>query len=441
MQNFDPVIEETKKNLDLVSPSMCLAKWTQSTLYLNSGHTHSCHHPDVHKIPTQDLATNPEQLHNTPYKLKKRQEMLNGKRPSECDYCWRIEDMGKDYVSDRHHKSSTNWSLPHFDRVIQSKEGPAFAPTYLEVSFETTCNFACIYCLPNVSSKIRSEIERFGPYHLKSKTIQQIDEDRNSVKLNLDAKGENPYTDAFWAVLPQWWPTLDTFRITGGEPLLSKHTWHMFSFVAENTNRNLNFAINSNLSVPDEKINFLIEQINLVNSKVKTLEVFTSLEATGEEAEYIRYGLNYDKFLSNVVKILSETKANLSLMMTINILSYASFLSCVKVFIDLRKKFPNQLKMLSFNYLRNPDCLDLQNLPQSMKENFISDLEELISGVDLTIFEKQSVLRLKDYIKIEPNNKKLRQEDLLLYLKEIDRRRSLDSKKIFNKLYAELENI
>lgn len=438
MNNDDKHLDEVKSKLDKVSPSMCLAKWTQSTIYLNSGHTHSCHHPGVHKIPTENLLENPGQLHNTPFKMEKRKEMLTGVRPSECDYCWRIEDMGKDYVSDRHHKSSTPWSLPLLDQIIQSKEGPDFAPTYLEVSFETTCNFACVYCLPNVSSKIRSEIERFGPYQLKSKIIQQIDDDRNSVKVDLNSTGENSYIDAFWKILPQWWPTLNTFRITGGEPLLSKHTWSMFEFVDQHANKKLNFAVNSNLSVPEEKIDLFISHINKVNHKLNMFEVYTSLEAAGEAAEYIRYGLNYERFLINVNKILNQTEAKLSLMTTINILSYSTFLSCVQDFLELRRKFPGKMKGLSFNYLRNPECLDLRNLPIRLKEKLISDLNILTQATDLTSFERKSLIRLSEYIKIEPVDKKIQQEDLLLYLKEIDRRRSLDSQKIFKELYAEL---
>ncbi len=46
----------------------------------------------------------------------------------------------------------------------------------------------------------------------------------------------NPYVDAFW----EWWPELyrdlDTFRITGGEPLLSKDTWGVLDYIIEQEN-------------------------------------------------------------------------------------------------------------------------------------------------------------------------------------------------------------
>jgi hypothetical protein len=36
---------EVKKKLDGVGCGFCLAKWTQVTMHLGTGMTHSCHHP------------------------------------------------------------------------------------------------------------------------------------------------------------------------------------------------------------------------------------------------------------------------------------------------------------------------------------------------------------------------------------------------------------
>ena len=84
--------EKTKKQLDSVSPSFCLAKWQQVTIHLQNGHTHSCHHPQTHKIPLEEIKENPSALHNTEYKKQQRKLMLEGKRPDECSYCWKVED-------------------------------------------------------------------------------------------------------------------------------------------------------------------------------------------------------------------------------------------------------------------------------------------------------------------------------------------------------------
>ena len=74
---------DMKNNLDKVGKGMCLAKWTQVTLQLQTGHNHSCHHPRTHKISEKEIKRNPSALHNTQYKKIRRREMWTGKRPEE----------------------------------------------------------------------------------------------------------------------------------------------------------------------------------------------------------------------------------------------------------------------------------------------------------------------------------------------------------------------
>ena len=105
------------EELNKVSPSFCLAKWHQLTLYLQNGFNHSCHHPSPHKVSLSELETNYKALHNTQYKKQQMQKMLDGERPSECDYCWKAEDAG--HISDRVYKSASAWAKINFESVIE----------------------------------------------------------------------------------------------------------------------------------------------------------------------------------------------------------------------------------------------------------------------------------------------------------------------------------
>jgi hypothetical protein len=44
----NPYYVNVRENLNKIGPGMCLAKWTQVTMHLQLGHTHSCHHPKTH---------------------------------------------------------------------------------------------------------------------------------------------------------------------------------------------------------------------------------------------------------------------------------------------------------------------------------------------------------------------------------------------------------
>jgi hypothetical protein len=145
--------------LNAVSPSFCLAKWYQLTLYLQNGFNHSCHHPSPHKIPLDELEQNHKALHNTNFKKEQMQKMLDGVRPAECDYCWTAEDNG--HVSDRSYKSATSWAYPHIGEVVKNKTADV-EPTYVEISFSNVCNFKCAYCSPDLSSQWYEEIDKHG---------------------------------------------------------------------------------------------------------------------------------------------------------------------------------------------------------------------------------------------------------------------------------------
>ena len=112
--------DTAKEKLDTVSPSFCLAKWNQVSILLQTGQTHSCHHPSPHVVPREEVIKNPSALHNTEFKKLQRKTMLQGGRPKECDYCWNVEDANSDSFSDRHLKSGEAWAFPYFDRIKKS---------------------------------------------------------------------------------------------------------------------------------------------------------------------------------------------------------------------------------------------------------------------------------------------------------------------------------
>ena len=68
----NPIYVDTENKLNKIGPGMCLAKWTQVTLQLQTGHNHSCHHPRTHKISEKEIKRNPSALHNTQYKKLRR---------------------------------------------------------------------------------------------------------------------------------------------------------------------------------------------------------------------------------------------------------------------------------------------------------------------------------------------------------------------------------
>ena len=317
-----------------------MAKWQQVTIHLESGHTHSCHHPRTHKIPLEELENNPSALHNTNYKKQQRKAMLDGIRPKECRYCWNIEDLPGTNLSDRHMKSSESWASPYFDQIKSLPWDADVFPSYVEVSFSNACNFKCSYCSPAFSSKWMEEIKQLGPYPT-SDNFNNLDWLKQQDQMPILERDHNPYVEAFWKWWPDLYPHLKVFRITGGEPLMSKDTFKILDYFIDNPNPELEFAVNTNLGIPDQLMDKFISKIKIIvdNKLVKNVKIFTSAEAWEEKAAYIRHGMDFDSFWNNVVRLLEEAPGcNLTFMSTFNALSVTSFKPFLKGIFDLKIK-------------------------------------------------------------------------------------------------------
>ena len=99
----------------------------------------------------EELKDNYTAIHNTKHKKLMRKYMQEGKRP-ECEYCWKVEDMGKDNISDRVFKTE----IFKDEDIHKSAEMPWDEKNVmlrtLEISFDRACNFKCSYCNPAFNS-------------------------------------------------------------------------------------------------------------------------------------------------------------------------------------------------------------------------------------------------------------------------------------------------
>ena len=451
----NPVYLRVKDELNNIGPGMCLAKWTQVTLQLQNGHNHSCHHPKTHTISTSEIARNPSALHNTRYKKLRRKEMLQGARPSECDYCWAVED-NSDRFSDRIFKSGENWSYPYMDEIINSDWRDDYNPKYVEVAFSNACNFKCSYCGPAFSSKWVEEIEKYGGYPTLD-NFNSNDWLKMENKFPIPHSEYNPYIEAFW----KWWPDLykdlHTFRITGGEPLMSKDTWGVLDYILEhpNPNKELKLAINSNLGVPDKLIDKLIQKIKRLEDegRVKELIIFTSVDAWGEQAAYVRTGMEFNKFWDNVNKVLSASNRTIvTIMSTYNALSVFSYPQLIQGVYKLKNDYAsndrywNSAVFLDSSYLRFPLHQTVQVLPHQFANNIL-DQSKLITYYAAPSFshehigysdvEVQKVKRIYDWM-IAPQDATQQMRNrysFYQYFSNHDKRRGTD----FCKTFPELE--
>jgi len=347
---------------------LCLAKWKQVSLHLTTGHTNSCYHPPLHKIQLTDIEHNPAGLHNTAYKKQQRVIMLQDQRPSECKYCWNMEDQGK--LSDRHYRSGEPWAAVDFERIRYSTgTEDDVIPSYVEVNFNNACNLKCSYCSPQFSSSWGDEIQRHGAY--ATSTPHNAPEHFTGARRVIPAREHNPYVEAFWQWWPQVYPELTHFRMTGGEPLLDRNTYRVFDYVLENPSPKLHLCVTSNFSVDEKSWQRYKGYVkNLCQEgRLEHFMQYISLDGWGAQAEYMRHPMNFELVWSRVNEFLAEIpyRNSLTFIVTMNNLSVASLEKLFDGILQLRKTYSNTYQRVWFDtpVLREPAWQSLQILPES----------------------------------------------------------------------------
>lgn len=448
--------KHVKDELDKVGPGFCLAKWNQVTIHLGTGLNHSCHHPGPHKLSESEVLRNPTNLHNTLYKKRCWKEMLEGKRPKECEFCWRIEDNSQEF-SDRVFKSSEPWAWPTLEDIKKSEWYDDYYPRYVELSFSNRCNFKCLYCAPSFSSRWNQEVKEFGPIYLPGAAPLNTAIDTLSEQRCNDVKN-NPLVKVFW----EWWPELfkkvHSFRLTGGEPLLLPESYKIMEYILNHIQEAENlkfFSINTNLGMSDEQFDRFVQLYEKLAEVVPELVLYTSIESGKQEAEYVRFGLEYDKFWYRVEELVKRVpKLTLTIMSTYNVLSMSSYIDTVKHVWELKKKYTTWKRvyatpvLLDSTFIRHPSFLDIHVAPKFYRkylEECVNFVETHSKGPDREIkvtrdgntwtewqpdegfheIEVEKIVRMLDYFDSELSGYdiELERKKLKIFLDEEDKRR------------------
>ena len=393
-------LEFRQQVLDTKSASFCAAKWYNATIWLGSGQTTSCHHPPAHAIDLEAIQTNPKAIHNTVEKKIDRLNMQLGNRPRGCEYCWKIEDIGRDNISDRVYKSKI-YPLEALDTAYQQPHQEDVDLRTLEIAFDRTCQFACSYCNPAFSSTWVRDIKQNGAYtNLVSDGRNHFTHPHDSSQLY--RYGEvNPYTEAFFA----WWEsdlhrTLQELRITGGEPLMSAETWKLLDWFQANQGKSsTRLAINSNLGAEVD-----LDRL-LAATKGIEMDLYTSQESVGQQAEYIRDGLDYSAWVMNMIRLLDAGQLRgLHVMCTINALCLDTLPDLLTVFMRWKHEYGRDFPNFTLNILRFPSFQSALVLPDDLRTQHRHQLEDWLVqwGSDplLQEHERRHVERLIDYLDV-----------------------------------------
>ena len=393
--------------LEKRSKFFCPAKWTELYLYLNHGLSNSCHHPIPHEIP-QELLGNPSVLHNTPHKLKQQELMLAGQRPKECHMCWHVEDSNPDAWSDRYVKSNL-WK----NYIDTLQVDPEFVPPFIEVVFDNVCNLACSYCDSGQSSRWATLIKK-QPLELKTdyrNLYNRVHIDPGSTK------------DQYYEAWQRWWPSIrnkvQTIKVSGGEPLLSKNFWSFLSSL--DAAPQMNFDINSNLMVDITQLKRLAEHA----AKFRTMTIAASIDGQGAIAEFTRQGLDTETFIKNAKWWCEHTPANavINFQSTVNIFSVWSLTSALDLTLELRDIYGPKVQEHYVTIVRFPEFQSVLLMPKELRIMLHKEITEWqtknhhrLTANEFNYITKVSGYLVSDPVPLETLEEKDLKQDLLKFV-------------------------
>jgi MoaA/NifB/PqqE/SkfB family radical SAM enzyme len=323
-----------------------------------------------------------------------RQQQIVDQLPVEtCHTCYDLErgKKGFDHISDRVFYIRELKNTP-----TDTYQVGRFDLRTVDVRWTNLCNFACVYCGPDFSSKWSDELK----IRHAVPDQQQLADFKNYIYSHADQ--------------------LKHVYLAGGEPLLMKENLTLL----EKLNPNTNIRINTNLSKVDTQV---FEAV----CKFPNVHWTVSVETMAEEFEYIRYGGRWTDFLDNLA-IIKQLGHKISFNMLHFLLNYNSIFDCVDFLQD--QGFHNNSFVIGA--LLTPKYLNIRHLPETVLNSVKSKLQHRINQKPGYLLE-DSYRNMLHYIDT-PFEKNIKLS--IDKLSELDQRRGIDSKAIFTDFYKDINH-
>ena len=379
---------------------------------------------------------------NTDYQKKRRMEMLQGVKHSDCKSCWSLEEIGAkslrgnnpygfvDYAN--RYQMFQEFTPPTLVEIanqvtIDSKILESNNPFMLEVSLGNTCDMKCMYCNHVYSSQWAAESLNNNTINVE--IYRQVQSNPNERFINL-----------FW----EWVNTkakhsLNRIGIIGGEPLITPEFYNfldkLIEVYADKEGPKTRIWVVTNLNATANYYNKFLEYVPKLLEKF-ILEVHISMEALNDQAEYIRNGLDWNRFESNVNKLFaSDTDIELAFLPSITALAIPRFPKFLKWVYNLSKTY-NKAVMLKQNIVTHPDVQSPFILPPEFAD-FLDPAIDWMQSISVGMPDVSDkfgtwssytdfLIRLRDGIRYNKNDNTMSKLRFATWFNDFDNKRHLN---------------
>lgn len=258
--------------------------------------------------------------------IKKIQlEMLNKKRPNECQTCWNLEKIGQ--ISDRQLKNSSFDFYSDTDITVIENNciSGNFSHQIIKLYTSNLCNSSCVTCGP----KLSTHWQFLKNIPIKKKIIS------DKILDSID------------------WSKVKILTFVGGEPLFEKRNLDILEKLSLiNPNCFISFVTNGSVKLTDHQ--------TTIFKRFKNLNICLSIDGIQKQFEYIRYPLKWDDLLENI-KNYRNIGAHLSVSFTISNLN-------ILYYNEIVNWFDEQKLQYNHNLVTFPAHFNIEVLPEKIKK-------------------------------------------------------------------------
>ena len=387
---------------DETSPTFCLAKFHEASIWVYSGKIASCHY-----TPFIQVGNTVDTFYNPPEKREQQRRMLAGEQPPACNSCWSYENLG--LRSDRTRKSLS--FKDHLSAEDYKNPNYVFKPKALELAFQNTCNLACSYCSPQFSTSWMNDIRVNGVYQgIITDDRRHYQKDINEINEMIDP----PDMNLFWEWFTSIATSLESIRVSGGEPLMHEEVFRVFEMMTE-MNPEIECVIHSNLCQKPVVMDRFFDKIK----GLKNLRMNISNESAGETAEFIREGMVYSEWLDNIERLGNSTVREFSISTTVSAIALQSLDQMYHDIINIRKRTKVQ-PYISINMVDKPEFQGFACLTRKERDFYITKYTKFFELIkdDLLPVEHEHCKRLITFLDegfIRNNQEQLRKDSDIFF--------------------------
>ena len=339
-----------------------------------------------------------------------RQSLLSGNRDKRCASCFKKEDAGKKSM-----RIETLEKFSHHLEWVEQTKNDGFSqeskPIYFDIRFNNICNLKCRTCWHGASSSWFEEAKILRNNWGK-KAIIEINDSRSLIKQVLATKA-----------------VIEEIYFAGGEPLMMIEHFQLLEGLLKEGLTNVHLRYNTNLSLLKLKDQSALE----LWKNFQKVTISASIDGLGDQAEYIRKGLNFNHFVGNMIEIKSKVPhVLLEIAPTVSIFNIFSLGQLHRYFVE---KDIIQINDIYLNILSRPDQYNIKIWPQQAKKlienNLLNHIEWIkeMNGSTETVNEFQALI---DFMNMEDMSHLLPR--LKIQLDTMDKLRSESYQELFKEI-------